>query len=346
MLNILIPCEYSSSSIYLVEINKCLNSFASTVFDLDKFWGEKGNYQIIYLQWPEALFRWNRVFEIDLRRLENTLTYWKNKCEQIIVTRHNTFPHLLNDSFYKEVYRIVYKYADKIIHLGEYSKNEYESIYGSFSWISGQKHYIVPQPFDYNMCPQNNKKENARKKLKIPSSESIVLVFGSLNRKEDIKLLEYLEKKKDKKYRFLVARREVPRIVGCRTLKPMLKLYVNLTSNSFNNFDFIPNEDVPYYFNAADCVFLPRINILNSAVLYHAFSFGKVVVGPSSGNITEILIATKNPIYDPKDLKSIDDKINMGLNLAKENHGLKNYAYATAHWSREIITSLLKNVIY
>jgi len=97
--------------------------------------------------------------------------------------------------------------------------------------------------------------------------------------------------------------------------------------------DFVPEIEIQKYLNAADVVIIQRFNHLNSGNIPLGFSFKKVVVGPKTGNITEILESTNNPVYDPNDINSLSTALSEGLKLAEKDHGEKNYQFAQLKWN-------------
>lgn len=96
-------------------------------------------------------------------------------------------------------------------------------------------------------------------------------------------------------------------------------------------------EEVQVYLKAADLVFVPRFNTLNSGNVALGFTFGKVVTGPGYGVIGETLNKTGNPVFDPVDLNSVCDAISAGFELAEAGHGIKNKEYANHHMKWEDI---------
>ncbi|MFW5879824.1 MAG: glycosyltransferase [bacterium] len=101
---------------------------------------------------------------------------------------------------------------------------------------------------------------------------------------------------------------------------------------------YVPQEDIQTYFNACDLVFIPRIDSMNSGILFLALGFGKVVIGPSVGNVQDVLKLTGNPIYIPNDKKSIISAFKQGYNLSKgSKQGEKNKAFAEKELSDEVI---------
>jgi len=112
-----------------------------------------------------------------------------------------------------------------------------------------------------------------------------------------------------------------------------------LKNNKFRtNLGFIKEEDAQNYCNAADVLLIPRIDELNSGNITLGFTFGLVVLGRNGGDIGEILKETKNPVFDPADDKSIKIALNTSLNLAQDNHGLKNKEIALQEWGIDTIS--------
>lgn len=63
------------------------------------------------------------------------------------------------------------------------------------------------------------------------------------------------------------------------------------------NDELIDNCDLPYYMAASNVIFIQRKGQLNSVNIPLAFLFHKVVIGPDSGNIGELLRNTGNPVF-------------------------------------------------
>ena len=66
----------------------------------------------------------------------------------------------------------------------------------------------------------------------------------------------------------------------------------------------------------------------NSGNVPLGFLFHKVVVGPTTGNIGEILSATGNPTFHPDDRSDILEALERARQLSAWGQGEKNYAYA------------------
>ncbi len=69
---------------------------------------------------------------------------------------------------------------------------------------------------------------------------------------------------------------------------------------------YIPNEDLPLYFDLADVVVLPYISATQSATIQLAFGFGKPVITTRVGGMTEVVLDGVNGlIVPPQDAQAL-----------------------------------------
>jgi hypothetical protein len=64
------------------------------------------------------------------------------------------------------------------------------------------------------------------------------------------------------------------------------------------NYGFVPEDETQLYLNAADILFISRFHVLNSGNVTLGMTFGRVVVGPDSWDVGELLRETGNPTFD------------------------------------------------
>jgi glycosyltransferase involved in cell wall biosynthesis len=108
--------------------------------------------------------------------------------------------------------------------------------------------------------------------------------------------------------------------------------------------EVIKDEDVPFYFAAADVVLIQRKQILNSGNVPTAFLFKKVVVGPDTGNVGEILKDTGNPTFNSTEDRTITNALEKAFLLEKQGLGEKNYNYACQNWNIQKVAGEYKKV--
>ncbi len=306
------------------------------------------NYDIniVNIHWPESIFNYSEPNLNELSDLETELKKWKSKAK-IVFTRHNILPHKSKSENFIELYRLVLQYCDGIIHLGAYSKTEFEKNHQEFS---KKISIVIPHPA-YTLFKNQISKSEARKKLKIAEHKNVILVFGSVRTKTELKLIEtaFNNLKLENKH-LLISNLNIynplPTSLLQRVKKFSLtkveKLKYNLSNNVTINYHFIENDDVQIYLNAADILFIPRINLLNSGNVFLGFSFKKIVVGPKIGNIAEYLETTGNPVFNPKNINSVTLALTKAFELPKDK-GVENFNFVQDHCHPKMIANAYKS---
>lgn len=338
-LKILIPnIDGLDNNPYLTELSRGLKKYVNIDINRDAFLQAKQKYDIIHFHWPEEFANWKEPDEDQLVELEKILLEWKKRTK-LILTRHNSLPHFSNgNDNYKKLYQVFYKHIDAIIHMGKYSSLEYSIQYPDIS--AHQLHFEIPH-LVYSGYPNNVSREQARKELNIKSDRFVILVFGALRHREEkaIALKGFDGFRHSKK--LLLAACWPPPQYPCKKgynkyFRLVRKYYWHHPNKRLFYFK-VPHVKVQLYFNACDFVLFPRTKVLNSGIIPLAFSFAKVVVGAKTGNITELLEATNNPVFEINVPNSINRAMEIGNELVQSRHGEKNLVYAKKYWNVDII---------
>jgi glycosyltransferase involved in cell wall biosynthesis len=301
--------------------------------DLDAFWEGEADAEVLHLQWPRALFRnWRDPTSDDLAALETRLADWKKKA-RIVVTVHNIRAHNRSSSpSYDDLYRLVYRHADGFIHMGNASKRKLHEAYQ----LDAQREAVIEHG-EYDTLPNTVTRKEARRRVGVPGSAPVALVFGALREPEEMKLvLEGTDRWSAPGKQTLVAGR-LTWTEGALQTHPVRWYYRLRTLHrpirfTFDRFD---DEQLQYFLKAADVLFIARRQILNSGNVPLGFTFGRVVVGPDRGVVGEVLRRTGNPVFDPEDASSIGSALDEATALAEQGKGGDNADYAKAHmkWS-------------
>ena len=226
----------------------------------------------------------------------------------IVTTIHDVNPHIGSRKFDQIIGKKIHiKFSDCLIVHGERAKKRLKT---------NKKCYVIPHG-DYSFFL--NYKNDV-----INEEENIILFFGRI---EDYKGLEYLI-------------RSIPYIL---TDFPDIKLiiagsgdfgkYKNMILND-KNYEiynrFIPDEEVPNFFQRAKIIALPYIEGTQSGIIPIAYAFKKPVVVTDVGSIPEVVEDGKTGfIVPPKDSEALasaiikllkDDKLRykMGENAYKK----------------------------
>ncbi|PRX46309.1 glycosyltransferase family protein [Salegentibacter salegens] len=272
----------------------------------------------IIIQWPESILDWVDPSVEKLNFLKKVLTRWKSQVKLIYIV-HNKKSHSSSDIEYKHLYEIVETKCDIMIHFGLFSQKLFSTKYPL------KEHFIIPHPLYRHYAKRMDKLE-ARRKLGIKEDSLVLIAPGKIRNKNEGKLvLNAFDKLKRANKKLLVPymyRREIPlKFPGRHRLKSWVdvkRMIENLFNPRFKKSEIIVDyfhknfEDLSIWMSAADVVFISRINNLNSGILFLGISFNKIIVGPSTGNIREVLDFFEFPKFDPLLSQSVFIALELG----------------------------------
>lgn len=302
------------------------------------------NCNIIHFQWPEYVFgsQKQEFSDNDITRIIQRLVQLIGKGIRIFVQVHNLKPHSNKNKNVLRLYEILYQYADVIVHMGYYSRDQLQSRYPN------AQHVVIPHHIYDNIYSLAIPQEEARQRLHLPLDKKIVLSFGKFRNNDERNFVLSLQKEINSKSDFLHSTlflmpgfyRET--LHTWNPVKFIDRLYhtinYRLKGIKFSN-EVIPADLMQCYFCAADVVLIQRHDILNSGNLPMAFHAGKVVAGPDVGNVGQILRETGNFTFDPHNIKSAVGTLQKAL--TETTKGNKNRTYAQGHWSSERVAATL-----
>jgi beta-1,4-mannosyltransferase len=298
-MKILIACNLSANP-YVGQLVDALlkNDLVDTIqTGTNLFWiGNDFGYDILHFQWPEALFYQHEPDHDQLIYFEKLLNSWKLK-SRIVSTVHNEHKHYEDTDGYSRLYSMVYQNSDVVIHLGRASIDVFNTRYRD---CINTKHVVIPHG-DFSYFPNCVSKTAARKWLSIDEDKFVCLSFGKIRHREE---LEYIVRgfyKFHNKNKFLIVAGKLswPSTRYQRWYNKVQKIF-GLPMKIYNN--FISDYHLQYFYNAADVAIIPRLKILNSGNVPLGFAFGKVVIGPDTGVVGEILKETGNPVFIPGEI--------------------------------------------
>lgn len=323
-----------SSNPYIEELEHSIRLYdAEAEIGIHNFWDPKKAYDIIHIHWPEALLDWKEPTQTSLQKLEQKLLYW-GQHSRIVVTRHNILPHNDHSSLYQDLYHLIYQYASAVVHMGQSSLDEFMKRYKQSDKLTKLKQKIIPHGL-YTSYPNEITKAQARLSLGISKNRFVVLVFGRVRNRDEVKFALNTFQSIQIKNKLLLATQWC---FSSNWWTNKAERFMNkYHPNYYLRTERVDNEHVQTYFNAADVVFIPRLNNLNSGNLILGFAFSKVVVGPDFGVVGEILRTTNNPYFETGNFKSASDALTIGANLAQTDQGEKNYYFAKKNWNWNLV---------
>ena len=343
-MNILLPYDVTTTGMknpYLYLLMRELHKLEG-VTELQHGFGwlhEPGFYDLIHLHWPELLVksqlpdmsRTNLLQERHYNRVLDGLRKKKEKGAKIVITIHNEKPHKDKLGQFDNYYSQIYQLCDAFIHMGESSIQILKEDYSDD--ITGKPSFLIHHG-DYSFFPDTLVRNECRNRLNILENEKLLLAFGAVRSKEELELgIDAFHGADIKDSTYLIAG-SIPNPYRSQPQHYIVrkKLYANMFNSRIQTHEkTIAPEEVQIYLKAADLLFIPRFNTLNSGNIALGFTFGKVVIGPDYGVIGEMLRQTGNPVFEPEKLESVSEAIRKGFDLSENGHGIKNKEYANHH---------------
>jgi glycosyltransferase involved in cell wall biosynthesis len=316
---------------FFVDLNTALSQHCKIEQSSDIFWNMEGEYDVVHLHFPEYL-----TFDLTKAYLEGLsdelidavktrLDYWSERA-RIVVTRHVLLPHdALKDPQWEKLYAMFYRYADAVVHFAGASEKEFRERYRSLDFHRGRRprHRIIPH-HNYASLPNTISRDEARNRLGIKRDACVMLAFGAIRSDQERELvLRTFRGLRLRKRVLLVSRwREtLPDVSWIRLkywLRDLTRAYYRVHPQYVLNYGFVSEEDTQIFLNSCDVLFIPRLRVLNSGNVTLGMTFGRVVVGPDSWDVGELLRGSGNPVFDPDNPNSAIEAVERGFALAQD----------------------------
>lgn len=157
-------------------------------------------------------------------------------------------------------------------------------------------------------------KEDARRHLGLSGNKPVMLAFGAYHSGKDlITIFRALENVPDV---YFVHAGSQAFGLGIN-FEEVARSYIDLDRMSIRNY-YVPEEEKPYYFFAADAVILSytRQFLCTSSLLWEACRFGVPVIASDNGQLRELMIAFQpGLLFSAQDADSLRESIIRFMNL-------------------------------
>ena len=341
---------------FLCDLNGAIEHGCDLHHSSADFWEMRGVFDVVHLHFPEHLtYEIEAAYFSDLGiengtglddalmgELEKRLRWWSARA-CLVVTRHVLLPHgAVERPRWEKLYEMFYRYADGVAHFANASIAEFRGRYVETEFARGEPiHAIIPH-HNYASLPNQITRDEARRKLKIPTKAKVLLVFGAIRNDAERELIENTYRNLELQNKFLLVsswRENLAQVSWIRLkywLRDLTRLYHRLHPRHHFHYGFVEEADTQLYLNAADVLFIPRFHVLNSGNVTLGMTFGRVVVGPDSWDVGELLRETGNPVFDPDRPETAINAMEEGFRLAEEGRiPAANRERALAEWTPE-----------
>lgn len=272
----------------------------------------------IHFDWETSYYYrrslWMTIVNIPFFMLQVYIARYMLNCE-LVWTPHNIIPH---DSKYIKIHSFCRTFfARKMKWIRLFSETSLPDAIQEFK-CDKSKFKIIPEGSYVGYYANNVSRSEARNFLNIPYDKMVLLYTGFIKPYKGIDNLIECFKKSFQENAILIIAGKVMNPDYIESIKKSINENIMLIDR------FIENDELQYFFNAADVVTLPFKKIENSGSVILAMSFAKAVIAPSMGVLKERLVKQKELLYSESLEQSF--AILRNMNQEKLNEiGERNY---------------------
>ena len=202
---------------------------------------------------------------------------------KVVSTIHDLLP--FNRKFYDRTYhKKIYQNADWVINQARANTEILLHEYG----VSSNRLTYIPHGH-YMEFAEPATSRNSREYLSIPADKSVILFFGQIKK---VKGVDVLIKAMEQ---VVAEHPNVQCVIAGKVWKDDLSVYQQLieekrlSDHIRLDIKYIPDEEIKYYFNAADIVALPYRQIYQSGVVLLAYAYARPVVATREGEFLTVI---------------------------------------------------------
>ncbi|MFY1653940.1 methyltransferase domain-containing protein [Solwaraspora sp. WMMB762] len=268
--------------------------------------GRLDNY-VLHVHWTDPIVHPATDVQQAAARLaefQNRIADLRRRGGRLIWTIHNVFPHEWKfPEVEKELARYLAAEAD-VVHL---LCPETVAATAPHYPLPPEKVRIVRHSSYLGVYPDSVSRLAARRRFGYTTDDHVLLFFGGIRPYKGVsELLDAFNAagEQDPRLRLIVA--GAPKRLDPRDgLAERCDGDPRITAM----FDPVPDDEVQFYFKAADTVVLPYRTVLNSGSFHLAVSFGRPVVAPRVGALTALLDPAYTIGFDPAARDGLTDAL-------------------------------------
>lgn len=202
---------------------------------------------------------------------------------KVVTTIHDLLP--FNKRFYDFHYhKKIYSHSDMVISQARMNERELIDKYG----VDKDKIAYIPHGH-YMEYADSATREESLCHLDLPDNRPLILFFGQIKKVKGVGILITAMKDVVKRHPDALC------VIAGKVWHDDFSEYqglideYKLKDNIRTDIRFIPDEEIKYYFNAADIVALPYLQIYQSGVVQLAYAYEKPVVATTEGEFLTVV---------------------------------------------------------
>lgn len=285
-------------------------------------WMRRGRPRVVHLHWTHQYLGGADVTPGPLRRARFLwqLRILRRLGVRLIWTIHNLGSHEGERSPGETaVHRKLFELCDAVICHCDAAAASAAEAYELDARLRRRLH-VIPHGNYIGVYPNTVPRSEARSRLGLPAEARVLLFIGAVRAYKGLEeLLAAFRALDEPDARLVIAgapRRPSDAVPVVAAAAGDSRVTLRL--------EFIPEDQVQVFLNAADVVVLPFRDVLTSGSMVLAMSFGRAVVAPSLGCLPETLAPGGGALYEPDDPKGLATALRTALTADLEAMGARN----------------------
>ena len=292
-----------------------------------------GRPDVIHFHWTEPYIAGgsSRVSQIKARRTLLELRLAKRAGIGLVWTAHDLFRHDRREDPNELAFmRSLFELCDAVIVHCTAAADALLQTLGTGE--SGRaKIAIIPHGHYQGAYPDTVTREEARERLGLPAAARVISFVGWVRSYKGVwELYEAFTRLDEPDARLVIAGEAVDGAYAARltaAAKGDERIHLSI--------GFVPDEDLQLYLRAADVVAAPFLEIFTSGSVLLAMSFGRAVIAPRRGCVTDVLDEEGGILYDADDPQGLEGALRVAMAADTEAMGRHNAAdLSRFEWSR------------
>lgn len=238
---------------------------------------------IIHVQWIPLVIR----MPVELWFLR----FFQSRGVKLVYTVHNILPHDSGER-YREQFKTIYAMMDLLVC---HTRQIQQQLIDSFA-VPPVKTAIIPHGPAFHDALTISRQE-ARKRLSVGEDKTIVLCFGVIRPYKGVEFLleawQAIDAARPDAMLIIAGNGDLEYLSNIRLTVEQL----SLTDSVRLDLRFIPDDELPMYYQAADILVYPYRDIAQSGALLTGMTFGKPIIATAVGGFCEVLQDRKTALF-------------------------------------------------
>jgi len=299
--------------------------------DVNNFYSSNFIPDVVHIHWPERLYSWHTIVSLDdvdyYSLIKERLDWFRNNSVSIVYTIHNLKPHENNTMIDTDIFKLITKKSDILVHHCSHSVALFNEKYNKY--LSNETESIVCHHGDYLLHYRKVDRRLARARYDIPQNKIVTLNFGRQRPYKNETFIANVFNKITNRSKYLVFAGvfDAPKVNRIShwyfKIRNKIRKHTSIGNKKFIYKSF-PVAELPYILACADIVFIAQSEALNSGIIPLAATYELPIVMPDIGCFKESAEGCEYKTYAVNNQLDAIEKLTLAHDEVKESNVRNN----------------------